>query len=90
MGDNGDQAAEVPTIDLSRFKLKLVIRMDPETRESILGGNVLGDRPICMMMLKEAELGIIEQHAATEDHEVRVERESRLHLPGRDFKTGGH
>ncbi len=87
MGDNGE-APEAERIDLSRFKLFLTVRMDPQTRESLLEGNILGDRPICMMMLKEAEIGLIEQHASTGEHQVRVERESPLHLPGRDFKLG--
>ena len=76
---NGRQE-HTPQLEDPKLSCLLVIRMDPKTRAVELGGNILVDRPTCMMMLKEAEIGIIDYHREEGTKKIQVEKSSLLAL----------
>ena len=80
MANGNGRKEHAPRLEDPNLSMVLVIRMDPKTRAAQLGGNILGDRPICMMMLKEAELGIIDYHRKEGTKEIQVEKSSLLAL----------
>lgn len=80
MVDGNGKKEHAPHLEDPKLSAILVIRMDPKTRAVSLGGNILVDRPSCMMMLKEAEIGIIDYHRQQGNKEIEVEKSSLIAL----------
>ena len=80
MANGNGRKEHAPHLDDPKLSAVLVIRMDPKTRAVQLGGNILVDRPTCMMMLKEAEIGIIDYHREQGNKKIEVEKSSLVSL----------
>lgn len=78
-GGNGKQDGPLQIQDPGI--LRLVILMDPKTRNVELEGNIVVDRPTCMMMLEEAKLGIIDYHREQDTRPMKISTSS-LVFPG--------
>ncbi len=80
MANGNGRKEHTPHLEDPTLSAVLVIRMDPKTRAVQLGGNILVDRPTCMMMLKEAEIGIIDYHREQGNKQIEVEKSSLIAL----------
>jgi membrane protease subunit (stomatin/prohibitin family) len=80
MANGNGKKEHAPHLDDPKLSMVLVIRMDPKTRAVQLGGNILVDRPTCMMMLKEAEIGIIDYHREQGNKKIEVEKSPLVSL----------
>ena len=80
MVDGNGKQEHAPQLEDPKLSCVLVIRMDPRTRAVQLGGNILVDRATCMMMLKEAEIGIIDYHRAEGNKKIQVEKSPLIAL----------